>query len=154
MENFKIDLFIKENKGKSFPEFEKLSENECLLLKQALFKKLQLNVFDNDVIELLNLLRKTSIIVPNINADSESFNLQEIINTIITSEVNYVNVNWYQFNDIDRFKVKDLNDYFKYIWYPGPDDIEIFPNDLSWMILIDATGSVFIYKFSQLVVVL
>ena len=88
------------------------------------------------------------------NADSENFNLEDIISTIATLEVNYVNVNWYQFDDIDRFKAKDLNDYFKYIWYPGPDDIEIFPNDLSWMISIDATGAVFIYKFSQLKVVL
>jgi hypothetical protein len=145
MENFKIDLFLKENKEASFPDFEKLSDKKCLQIKQKAFQKLQLDELSN-VIELLNLIRKKSTLIPDLNADSEIFNLQKLINILPISKPDFVNINWYRFDDIDRFKIETLSDHFKYIWYPGPDDIEIFPDDLSWIILIDATGSIFIYK--------
>lgn len=37
-------------------------------------------------------------------------------------------------------RFKDLTEHFDYIWYPGPDDIEIFDDSLSWILSVDHGG--------------
>ena len=114
MEDFKIDIFSEENKGKSFPEFKSLSEKQCLQIKSAFFEKSKLDE-SITVIGLLDWLRSSATLIPDLNADTEIFNLLEIIRSVSTSKPDYVNINWYQFDDIDKFKIEDLSNYFKYI---------------------------------------
>ncbi len=51
-----------------------------------------------------------------------------------------VYINWDDFTTIVRMRFKDLTEHFHYVWYPGPDDIEIFDDSLSWILSVDHGG--------------
>src|SRR3990167_2903915 len=83
-----------------------------------------------------------------IRADSPNFNLTSVFEYFNLNPAGEIYVNWYRFDKIDRFKLKDLCEYFSYIWYPGSDDIELFCEDISWMLSISHDGYISL-KFSQ-----
>jgi len=143
MENFKIDIFQRENNGLQFPEFNRVEKKNCTLFKLKFYKKLGLDMDVHDSLKILKLIREKSKLLPNVNAESNDFSFKFLINKLQFSTPEFINVNWNRFEDIDEFKLEDFSNNLKYIWYAGPDDIEIFPNDVSWIISIDATGSIY-----------
>jgi len=142
MEKFKINIFKAENKNRSFPHFQKESKKTCTLFKSFFSKKTGLNENETDSIKILKCIRTKSKLLPEINAESEDFNFKLLINKLALFEPQNININWNRFDNIDKLKLIDFSNYFKYIWYPGPDDIEVFPDDVSWIISIDATGHI------------
>lgn len=142
MEEFKIDYFKERNASKEFPEFEDLSDRECAVIKQLVQKKI--SVMDD--IELVKYIRGNSKLIQGVNANSENFNFQKLLTDLNIDIPKDVFVNWFRFDKIDKFHFKDLNTCFEYIWYPGPDDIEIFTEQIDWIISIDESGLIFLYK--------
>lgn len=51
-------------------------------------------------------------------------------------------INWRGFEDIDRLETKALAKYFDDIWYPGPDEIDIWDASYEWIMSIDADGGI------------
>jgi len=143
MENFKIDIFKSENINKSFPDFQKQSPETCAIFKNLVSKKIGL--IETDSLLILKHLRDKSQPLLDINAETADFDFIKLINKFELYKPKHVNINWYHFDDIDQFKLVDFNTNFEYIWYPGPDEIEIFPDDISWIISIDATGSIYLF---------
>lgn len=146
MEKFKIDIFNNNNNNKSFPFFEIVTEEGCNIIETSVLKKL--HFIDNDhvtPIEILKYIREKSKLLLNINAQSGDFNFEQLINNLLIEKPDYININWNDFENIDRFKFNDFSNYFSDIWYAGPDDIELFPDDISWIICIDAIGDIFLY---------
>lgn len=76
------------------------------------------------------------------NAESNIFSLTELISSLNIVARDFVYVNWYRFDRIDKIKLTDLCENFEYIWYPGSDDIEVFDDSLEWMISISHGGQV------------
>lgn len=144
MEKFKIDIFESENKNVHFPSFQRVSKKDCAFFKLKFAEKAGLNGDENDSVKILKLIRDKSELLPNINSESNDFNFKLLINKLQILEPENININWNRFEDIDKFNFNDFSNNLRYIWYAGPDDIEIFPNDVSWIISIDATGSVYI----------
>ena len=141
MESFKIDIFKSENNYKSFPDFEKQSNMKCFLYREKFIDILKLGNRQIDDVEILKLVRDRSKFLADKNADSVSFNLLDLLDELQIPSTEFIYINWFRFNSIDRFKLTDLSENLKYIWYPGPDDIEIFPEDVSWIISIIGTHS-------------
>lgn len=144
MEKFKIEIFEIENKNTPFPYFQKVSKKHSALFKLKFSEKAGLNTDEIDNIKILEIIREKSKLIPDINTESNEFNFLLLINKLQISEPEYVNINWDKFEDIDKFKLKDFSNNLKFIWYAGPDDIEVFPDDVSWIISIDAMGNVYI----------
>jgi hypothetical protein len=63
-----------------------------------------------------------SILVPDMNAEDDSYSMQTITNQLNISSGESVYINWYRFNNIDEMRLDDLERYFDDIWYPGADD--------------------------------
>lgn len=42
-----------------------------------------------------------------------------------------VYINWYRYDQVDEMAFVDLDKCFADIWYPGPDDIDIFDSEFS-----------------------
>ena len=57
-----------------------------------------------------------------------------------------VYVNWDDFATIHRVRFADLAENFDYLWYPGPDDVDIFDESLSWVLSVDHGGYIRVWK--------
>ncbi|TXK96431.1 hypothetical protein BMR02_11560 [Methylococcaceae bacterium HT1] len=141
MEQIKIDNFIKEHPGSSFPNYIHLEDKICADISLSILKKLNL-ISTTDDLMLVNEVDKLGDICDVVISDAENFNLK---NTLSSLGVNYsknVYINWYRYDDIDKMKIDDLINYFDDIWYLGSDDIDIFDESLTWIVSITHFGQV------------
>jgi hypothetical protein len=142
MEQFKIECFEKDNPNEKFPKVEQISTTER---QKQIRSRLALLVGYSQCLEPLELakaLLANSRIVINSNAMSKSFDLSKVIRSLDINPQKYVYINWDRFSTIDRMVFGDLCKYFDYIWYPAADDIDVFDDTLSWVLLISHSGTV------------
>ena len=147
MEEFKIELFEEENGNDSFPNFKSLDKESLQHIQKSI--KLKLNLEGNvDMLQVIKKLAESQNILSPYNAKSESFSLIECFNELEVKTNESVWVNWYRFDEVDEFKLLDLDKYFDDIWFPDSDDIEIFDNSLDWVVSVRHDGQVFLWKSS------
>lgn len=140
MEEFKIEIFLKENPGRCFPEYKTLSKGECDEILRKIVKAFRLkNAYGFEVLSELNMEYKIS---NSHNAIDDKFNLTNFFQWLAIEPFESVYVNWHRFDRINSFKFNDLNDNFDYIWYPSSDDIEIFDESFKWMVFIAHGGDI------------
>jgi len=147
MEKFKIDYFKNSCPGKDFPDFKVLTAKECENIRSGLFRKLNLEG-DISKLDLTRKIEQLSNSIDNhLNAKSESFSLIKILESNQVFFHDNVYVNWHRYDNIDIMKLKDLVRYFDYIWYPGPDDINIFDESFEWILSVDHGGFISFLQF-------
>jgi len=91
---------------------------------------------------LTNRLLELSVPYKGINAENEHFDLAAVAKDLGISAEKKVYVNWYRYDNVDEIQFVDLTKYFDDIWYPGPDDIDIFDATFSWILSISHDGAV------------
>lgn len=146
MEKFKIDNFVRENPSCVFPDVLTLTQDETLSIRSRLIDILKLDP-TVDSLKLINFLWGKSSAINSINAEEEDFNFFELIRLAGINPKQSVLVNWDRMETIDRIRLDDFCKYFSDIWYPSSDDIEVFDDSLTWMILIEHSGDI---RFAQL----
>lgn len=134
MENFKLDLF-KKDYGFDFPPFTHLSKSESLTLRKRLCEKYG-NTNISTLVKDICLGQKY---LEEINA-KEEFKLIETLKYLKIKFLDNVFINWYKYDDIDIISLNEFDKYFYDIWYPSSDDIEIFDNNLNWIVSIRHDG--------------
>lgn len=142
MKQFKIDLFEQDSEV-SFPNYYSLSKGECASIREKL-----LFIFPESrgkkhlsLVEEILLYQKH---IEDVNANDDFFCLDEVFRNIGIKTNEDVYLNWYQYDEIDRFKLNDLLEFFNVIWYPSSDDLDLFDDSLSWIISIRHDGQVFV----------
>ena len=148
MEQFKIEIFKDEHHGRPFPPFTTLGKEDADRLLQAFARKMHLSE-PYDGLILLKALFARSSGVEGVNATSDAFHLLSVLESFSISPEREVYVNWYRFDVIDRMNSVELAAYFPYVWYAGPDDIEIFDDSLSWVLFVDHGGYLRILEISK-----
>ena len=141
MEHFKIEHFERGNPGKSFPKFEPLDKSEVTRIRKELASKVNLE----ETIAPLTLIKhllSLSEPVEGLDATSEGFDLLSTLKTLGLHPNRWVYINWDRFETIDRMDPMDLSTHFHDIRYPSADDIELFDDTLSWILLIDHSGAI------------
>ena len=141
MEEFKIEHFEKEYPDTKFPWFEVLNDQEIIELRNGLYSRLSIERLSDDKI-LVQRINNAVILIENVNASRIGFSLLGLLKSKGIESSDVVYVNWYRFDDVDRFKLEDLSEYFDDIWYPGSDDIDIFDGSLSWVISVSHSGEI------------
>ncbi|MCL5773492.1 MAG: hypothetical protein M1536_03850 [Firmicutes bacterium] len=141
MEQFKIEHFESDGPWRSFPEFVTLSKDEADRIRLTFERKTGIDT-TKDKWDLLRYLESLSCQVKNVNAESEDFDLSLIAYKVGLKPRDEIYINWDDFTTIDRMNFLDLSKYFDDIWYPGPDDIEIFDDTFSWILFISHWGGV------------
>lgn len=148
MEQFKIDHYLKDNPGKSFPGFKKLSKLECNIIITSLRNKLM--VPDNTSgAELVKIIDKRQTSIKEENAEDDNFSLIELFRKNNISLGKEIYINWYHYDQIDQFKKEDLLNFFDDIWYPSSDDIDIFDEKMENIVSIDHGGFIKILQIHQ-----
>lgn len=141
MEKFKIDNYIKENQGGSFPEYFTLDSRSCADIRELLSKKLGLDT-SADGITLVNEVLRLGKNNEEFNGKGDDFNLKKVMYSIGMGLPEYVFINWYRYDNIDKMKFSDLANHFDDVWYPDVDDIDIFDETLSWVLSVTHYGQV------------
>ncbi len=141
MENFKIENFEKERPGDKFPEFSTLDRYHAEQLRDRFKAQFSLGS-EADESDLLKAIEATERILIGTNAEKSDFRLDTVVAGCGIRPHQHVFLNWYRFDRIDKFLMKDLSRYFSYIWYPSSDDIDVFDSSISWVVSIRHDGAV------------
>ncbi len=141
MERLKIQNFEREHPDVPFPQFVTLSAAEAARLRQEMAFKAGFDRPD-DTWALLTYLVSLSRTLRGATSDGTGLDLRAILQKACITPLDDVYINWDDFRTIDRMSFADLCRYFEDIWYPGPDDIEIFDDALSWILFIHHYGAV------------
>ena len=138
MEKFKIDLFEKET-GNPFPSFQELSKTDCNTCYRHFQEKTQeydyqVSVFDN--------FQSNALFIEKYNALDENFDILDVFKELkLSSDIIYID--WDEFQTIDKLQTHDFSKYFSDIWFPYSDNIIIFPQDMTILIMIRHDGAIF-----------
>jgi hypothetical protein len=146
MDQFKIDLF-EESFKRTFPSFHSLNHDEM----NEMIGKLSLRLgFDEPVNG--SLLLKAIIVnrVPTgVNAQDYNFRLDDFLHSLQIVPNGEIFINWHSFDKIDLMAFSDFTQYFDDIWFPGPDDIEVFDCGMDWILSIAHDGDLRIVDLRQ-----
>lgn len=139
MEDFKLELF-KEEYGRDFPSFTSLSQTECKGIREIICEKFGLSE-GADLLSFAKEISHKQIHVPEFDA-TDNFELTQCLDRLGISFDQDILLNWYQFDEIDRIKIEDVNQYFDDIWFPDSDDIDLFDKSLDWILSIRHDGEI------------
>jgi hypothetical protein len=142
MDKFKIDLFESEYKM-SFPEYKTLTQPKCQRIVDKISKKYSLNT---STIEKELSLKQVFYEKSN---GAENFKLIEILSDLKIKPMKKIFINWFGFEKIDMFNIEDVDKYFDSIWFPGPDDIDLFDETLNWILAVRHDGCISVIKYQS-----
>ena len=146
MQLFKINNFIKENPDKTFPAYKPVSapyKNEILYR----IKKL-LSMDNSPVQDIVKKINDLATTIGQIDIENLDFSLVDLLDKYGIRYSKHVYINWYVFDDVDEMSIQALNDYFYDIWYPGPDDIDIFDESFKWILSVQHDGEIRLLRLS------
>jgi hypothetical protein len=137
MEAWKVERFT-ENHGEAFPPYRQLSPVECRQILERFATAFEVLDEEDQGLKTLKKLLNLAIPIKNINPFSDSFSLKQWRHAFRPQ----VLVNWNRFTDIDEISFDDLNRCLADIFLEGSDDIEIFDETCSTVLLLHHWGSV------------
>lgn len=147
MEMFKIEHFKREYPNAEFPEFYSLNNIELRVLQNCWFSKLGFK--DRDLLILTNTLNAQSLPIPDTNAEDKGFCLSNVLFHEHIKPNEWIYLNWYRYDQIDKMKFSELEKYFDDIWYPSSDDLDIFDDSYAWILSIRHDGVLSLLKFTD-----
>ena len=142
MDVFKIELFEKET-GKAFPKFYTLGKGECDALRRQFCNKMQIAELNMPVFDFYE--RKGSFF-EKCNALDEGFSVSGLF-ACLKAAADIICICWDNFGTIDRMSLRDFSRHFEDIWFPAADNIMVFPQDMSFMVMIRHDGAVYLAGF-------
>ena len=141
MDGFKIELFEKE-KGKAFPQFYALDKEECGVLYRRFCSKMQI---PGQKMPVFDYFERKGAFVEKFNALQDGFNVSELFACLkVTADIIYVC--WDNFETIDRMSLQDFSRHFDDIWFPAADNVIVFPQEMSFMVMIRHDGAAYFYR--------
>jgi hypothetical protein len=146
VEVFKVEHFKRAHPGVAFPTWRSVGASEAAQFANRL-RSLVALPHDADGLAIVRAVAMRGSLFTATDARSEAFDLQAVCSEVQIKPESRVFVNWYRFDSIDEFAFDDLALYFADIWYPGPDDIDIFDATLSWILSVSHNGQINTVKF-------
>jgi len=140
MQDFKIQHFKSTHPNTPFPWYRSLSQLDAASVRMKISKALNLNSQDPDI--LISAIEEKGTLVEGEKASNSHFEIAKLLSNFGIQPRQNVLINWSRYDDIDEIGLGDLNMYFSDIWYPGPDDIDIFDSSFRWFLSISPEGYV------------
>ena len=138
MDDFKLRDFAA-SEGKQLP-VQKCSEKEVATVRALLLRRLGLPEA-TDGLALVQAVEARSVAVEALDASRDDFDLAQFFaESIGISLEDYVFLNWYRFDELDRMRARDLAEFFSDVWYPSADDLDVMDRQCRWIISIDHHG--------------
>lgn len=149
MDKLKIDNFSKTYPGVDFPRYISLDAAEAKKFRFMIAEKLKL---DNcpDSLALVKKVDSLGELWKGRSAEEKSFNISQILSASGLNKPEYVYVNWYRYDDIDKLRLNDFDRYFEDIWYPDVDDIDVFDDSVTWILSVAHSGCIKLLKLQSM----
>jgi hypothetical protein len=149
MEQFKIDHFVSERRGEQFPCHKTLKPCECNDIRRRLCQRLGLRE-ECEPLTVFSKLDELWETCDGVRAEDDDFDLESLVHSVGIEPQQVIFINWSRFDKIDKMSFVDLSHYFHDIWYPGPDDIEVFDRSFAWVLSVTHEGYIRFVRFSGL----
>ena len=138
MEHSKIVNFKRNYPDKEFPSFRSLDESEVRRIRQCLAAQLGLSTIDP--LTLVTEVDRRQEQLKGYDAERGNLCLSSILSHLNITPQKHVYLNWYRYDKVDEMAFADIDAYFDDIWYPGPDDLDIFDSSCNWILTITHDG--------------
>lgn len=134
--------FVREHVGEEFPKYKSLTATETTAIREKLAELLAIQPAEGSA-DLNRSINSHQLPVrgPASDAESLSFDLLEIFGRLGIRPMPKLYINWNSFSDIDQLATADVARYFLDLWYPGPDEINIWDDSYAWIVSVDANGA-------------
>lgn len=141
MHEVKIANFQKEHPGREFPPYRALRAEEAIHVRMRIAALVGVPP-DSDPLSLTERLAGAMSEWTEHNAEDKGFELRAVCESLRVQPLQHVYINWGRFDDVNSMEYRDLVDYFDFIWYPGPDEIEVFDSTFAWVVSVDHDGHI------------
>ncbi len=145
MDQIKVDNFVKENPDGTFPKYVALDKESCAEIRLSLSERLEIDVSSGSMV-LVNAIDRLGEICGRFNCDDDELDLKKTLSSLEIYWPEYVFINWYRYDDIDKVKFSDLANHFDDVWYPNVDDIDIFDETFTWVLSLTHYGVIKILR--------
>lgn len=146
MEKRNIEGFINAYPNKEFPKYRSLGGEEMEGVRLKL-KNLLILSEKVDKLQLVQILASKSKLCEGYDADEKSFSFRSLLGDLNIATSSKIFINFYRFDEIDELNLDDVDKYFRYLWYPCSDDIDLFDITLSWVISVSHDGEISLIRF-------
>jgi hypothetical protein len=147
MDMHKIDNYQADNTRSAFPYWRSLDSDECSTLREKLDIAFG-GIGGTNTFDKLDMALSHIPCVRDENAQDEGFNMDALLTRVSIHPEKRVYINWGRLDKIDIMHYTDLVRHFSDIWYPIADDIEIFDDQLNWIVQVSHEGYVTVAKRS------
>lgn len=144
MDNFKLDNFQRSYPDKSFPTVEVVGEEVADALRSKVAVRLGRGASRSGT-DLVRDIAAEAEPLPDEDARGR-FDLLGVLDGLGLQYSEHVFLNWGQFGELDRIRLRDLGEYFGDIWYPDSDDLDIVDADCNWILSVRHDGVVSILR--------
>ena len=136
----KIKYFKESYPERQFPTIRELGKEETRLIRHRLADHFVLSSVDP--LAMVMEIDRRQEVLKEYNAEEKGFRLSPILSKLNVPIQKNVYLNWYRYDVVDEMAFTDLDTYFDDIWYPGPDDVDIFDSSFGWILSIQHEGYV------------
>ena len=147
MQNIKIQHFDKTYPNTPFPWYRSLDHAEATSIRREISKRLNLKSIDPII--MTTAIDGKGVLLEGSRADDKQFQPANLLSNLKIQPRQNVFINWSRYDVIDEIGFSDLNKYFSDIWYPGPDDIDIFDSSFRWILSISPEGYIKLVKTAE-----
>ena len=145
---FKIDRFRETHPGTVPPQLSRLDPGDVTSTRDTVARVLGLPA-DTSPLQLVKYLDDYETIVPDVDATNPAFSLDELLRDENIVPKEFVLINWYRFDTLDRIRLDDLVRYFHEIWYPSSDDIDILDESVDWVVSVRHDGTIKVIRLNE-----
>lgn len=146
MDKYKIDNFLSDNPDLEFSIIEPLEPTALYELRMRIIDRLGLS-HNCDGLTIVKAIDSSMRRLPGLNADSSDFDVSKVLLDCCGAKLEqYLYINWYRMDRVDRILCSEFIKNFDYIWYPGVDDIDVIDPRLGWCFSIVHCGEVKVWQ--------
>lgn len=148
MDMFKRDNFRRLNPGRPFPAIGGLSEGERNHIREQIAIRLGGSP-TRPGSEVVQQIAEEGELVPGVDAKNRHIELLPLLDQLGLDYSEHALLNWGQFEELDRVRLRDLDEFFSDIWYPDSDDLDIIDADCDWVLSVRHDGVVSVLRLSR-----
>lgn len=146
MDDFKVKHFASAHSGR-LPRYRKVLSGDVGELRRSLARQLGLPD-EVDGLALVNAIAAASTWLEGLSAEADGFDLGRILyEQFRCGSDEEVLLNWYRYEELDGIEVSELSMFFRDIWYPASDDMDVVHPAARWILSIRHDGVVGVLRF-------
>lgn len=141
MEVFKVENYEREHGQGTFPAYRRLGSQSSQEVRRQLAGALGIAPTSSGT-EVVRAVWDRSQPVEGADAENEDFDLCLVLDRLGLACTDKLYLNWHHYEDVDEMCAADVTAHFTDIWYPSSDDIDIFDQNMLWVVSITHYGAV------------